>query len=716
MSAFASPVAKPKAKAAAPSKNTSPLHRDAPFGHRLDDGGAEYLRMLQRSIGNQPVLRLLRRQGLIENKHGDAGQDIGVYSPTSRTQTRPFTARLRAIVKGSQSDALSADRPTSPAESEPQIRQSDVPKPEGSKLQRKDSESFSIPDGWLPSVSGEQTDSITSHLNYVSSIKNEGPPPTDFGITRYIFTGENVRVDYHPAVPGTPAGSGSAGTPPTPAYYDVNADIRGAITFQVDNFGRTDIASDSDPAITQRNYPNVVADLTPPPAPVVHNRRQFMKNQPFRDHFWARDLTIRHERFHCDEDDRFGAQGVQAAQAWLNTQTANSDQQLLNLLRNVITIIGRTVTAGRAVPADEQRAYDNGAPLYLARVQAIKRKGDANGYAPRPAPAPKPPAPAPKPPAPAPQRRGPAPTPAGVTSGAAAGSRFGHSFGDVAVSGEQPISETSARNETALPTSQTDAGPPTPTHRVPSLPAPPLAGPAAPQCTISSQTLDTAPDGTAGTRTVVGVNEIVMMTASTPSTWSATAGTIIATGASASSAWVSPASAKPVSCSVTATPPTGSPCSINFLVIPPRERKMTKTTDHAYTAGRAGSGFEATALILPLNVSFSGIKVREETIDGEATGYYKNVLGWDKGKHPRGKWNRVDAKNNNVKDTIGTKPPGTRGPFGIGTFFWPIPLTWRTPNDPKTFPYGTADQIQVMTDSRGSEITSKEGADRARTP
>jgi hypothetical protein len=226
--------------------------------------------------------------------------------------------------------------------------------------------------------------------------------------------------------------------------------------------------------------------------------------------------------------------------------------------------------------------------------------------------------------------------------------------------------------------------------------------------------LDTAPDGTADTRTVVGVNEIVLVTASAPATWSATGGTISATGASGS--WLSPASAKPVSCSVTATPAIGSPCSIDFQVIPPRERTMTKTTDRAYTAGLAGSGFEATALILPLNVSFSGIQVREETVAGEATGYYKDVLGWDKGMHPTGKWSRVDAANNNVKDTIGTLPPGTPGPFGIGTFFWPIPLTWRTPNDPKRYPYGTADQIQVMLDSSGAEITSKEGADRARTP
>jgi len=206
----------------------------------------------------------------------------------------------------------------------------------------------------------------------------------------------------------------------------------------------------------------------------------------------------------------------------------------------------------------------------------------------------------------------------------------------------------------------------------------------------------------------------VRLTASAPSTWSATAGTINATGASG--IWLSPASAKPVTCSVKATPATGSPCSIDFHVIPPRERKMTKTTDLPYTPGLAGSGFEATALILPLNVSFSGIMVREETVAGEATGYYRDVLKWDKSMHPTGTWTRVDAKNNNVKDKIGTTPPGTPAPFGLGTFYWPIPLTWRHPNDPKTFPYGTADQTQVMIDSSGLEITSKEGADRARAP
>jgi hypothetical protein len=682
---FAPPVAKPKAKAAAPLTNTSPLQRAAPFGHRLDGGGG-----VSWSFAAIPV-------------HSPSSV---ANAPTSR---RPFTAKLRAIVKGSQSDALSADRQTSPTEAEPQISESVAPKASESEPQRKDGQPIPIPNWLLPSISGEQTDSITSHLNYTSSINNTGPLPTDFGLTKYDFVPDNFKYTYHRATPGTPAGPGSAGTPPTPANYEVSGDIRGVITYQVNSMGRTNIASDSDPAITQRNYPTIVADLTPPSAHVVRKGRRFMKNQPFRDHFWARDLTIRHEVVHANEDDSFGGQGVQAAQTWLDAQTANSEQQLFALLPEIIRIIGRTVTAGRAVPADEQRAYDDGAPLYLARVQAIKRKGDANGYAPRPAPAPQPPAPAPK-------RAGAAPAPAGVTSEAAAGSRIGHSFSDIAVWGEQPISETSARNETALPTSQTDAGPPPPTRRAPSPPASPRRAPAAAPCTISSRTLDTAPDGTADTRTLVGVNEIVLLTASAPSTWSATAGTIDGTGAS--TAWLSPATAKPVSCTITATPTTGggSPCSLNFQVIPPRERKMTRKTDRVYTAGLSGSGFEATALILPLNVSFSGILDQEGTVAGKATGYYKDVLGWDKGMHPTGKWNRVDAANNNIKDTIGTDPPGERKPFSKGKFHWPIPLKWKTPNDPTTFPYATADQTQEMIDSSGTEITSKEGAKRERTP
>jgi hypothetical protein len=324
-----------------------------------------------------------------------------------RRQTYPFSARLHAVVKGSQSDAASADHQESKAGQEASTIPSAVPESSGLKPKRTDGETIPIPKGALPSISGEQADTITTTLNYTGNIQQLGPPPSEFGLTVYKFLPENFSVGHRAATPGTAAGSGSAGTPATPASFLVGGDIRGVITYQVNNSGRTDIASDSDSSITQTNYPDVVSDLTPPSAAVKHAGRLFMKNQPFRDHYWARDLTVKHELFHCREDQSFGKQGVEAAQNWLNTQTANSKQQLMALLPGIMTRIGNAITQGRAAPADEQRAYDDGAPLYLARAQAIKRKGDAKGYLPKAA---APPQQAPgSPPATAPKTQAPQP-------------------------------------------------------------------------------------------------------------------------------------------------------------------------------------------------------------------------------------------------------------------------------------------------------------------
>ena len=49
-----------------------------------------------------------------------------------------------------------------------------------------------------------------------------------------------------------------------------------------------------------------------------------MKNQPPRSHFWAKDLTIKHERFHADENERFGREGALDGRDWLDTQTART--------------------------------------------------------------------------------------------------------------------------------------------------------------------------------------------------------------------------------------------------------------------------------------------------------------------------------------------------------------------------------------------------------
>lgn len=624
------------------------------------------------------IEHLPRRHGA--NRIASNFADIPVHVPRaslgSAAPSRSFGNTLRATVKGRQNDAAGSGglpRLGPPA-----------PLPTPAMPRRREDEGIVLPDGLLPSVCSEQTDAISNQLNYRSGITPDGPAPgaDEFGRTSYNFSAENVVVRHPAGAPARPAGPNSPAVPAVPPSYEVSMDIVGVIQYQVTDRGRTHIGSDSEAAITQASYPQVAADLNPPAGPVVHNGRQFMRNQPFRDRFWARDLTIRHEIYHCNDDVRFGATAVQAAQAWLNTQTANTDDQLAAVLGRLMPRIGASVLASRAPPADEHSAYDDGGPFYRARAQAIKRKGDAKGYAPKPAPQPK--------------------APAKPKTGAVGGG----GVGDIALQDA---------GDPTLPAAQSDAAPKAPAKPPSRLPAPPRSpARAGAACTISSKTAEAAPDGTADTRTMVGVNEFVDLTAPVPCTWSATAGVLIGSGASTT--WVAPSLAKATSCSVTARPATGAPCRISFDVLPPRERQMTKTVDHAYSAGMAGSGFVATALILPLNVCFSNILSREEPVAGEATGYYDTVMHWDKGMHPQGAWARVNAANNNIKDTIGSKLPGTPAPFSTGVFYWGIPLSWCTPNDPTPRPMGRADQVQVMMDNTGSEITTKEGAGRERTP
>ena len=145
---------------------------------------------------------------------------------------------------------------------------------------------------------------------------------------------------------------------------------------------RADIASDSDPDITQANYPDVVKDLTPSPNAVNTRTVKLMKNQPPRTRFWAKDLTIDHETFHADEDVKFGQEGTALAQQWLNTRTANTYEQVWAHLPNAIQMVATHVDIAMSYPGRETRAYNDGAPAYTARAQAIKTKGERRATSP----------------------------------------------------------------------------------------------------------------------------------------------------------------------------------------------------------------------------------------------------------------------------------------------------------------------------------------------
>lgn len=243
------------------------------------------------------------------------------------------------------------------------------------------------------------------------------------------------------------------------------------------------------------------------------------------------------------------------------------------------------------------------------------------------------------------------------------------------------------------------------------------AAPASKPCLIATRTLAKAPGGAPDTRTSVGVGEQVELTASVPVKWMATAGSFgFATPPKLNAVtWTAPETA--AACVITAQPPKGTVCTLTLNVVAPTERVLTKQSNLSYPAGRAGSGFVALGKLMPLDVSFSRVESREETVNAKADGYYKTVLRWDGISHDQGKWVRINADNAGFKDTVGTPAVGTAGPFSAGNFVWAIPQNYRVAGSSGDgFNYSTAQHTQAMTDATGEETTAKEGASRTRVP
>jgi hypothetical protein len=309
--------------------------------------------------------------------------------------------------------------------------------------------------------------------------------------------------------------------------------------------------------------------------------------------------------------------------------------------------------------------------------------------------------------------------------------RFGHDFSKVRVHADAKAanaassieswafmrkgwttdSYTAEKPEEGLgPVSQTGLIPAT----APAVNPPPPPHSPSPSCAITTKTLVSAPDGTADTRRQVGVNEQIEMTASASATWLASGGAV--TPAKGTTViWTAPAVG--ATCSLTATPATGNPCSVSMTVLPPRSRSLVKQSDRAYTAGLAGSGFVADVTIMPTNVSFTRIQVWEGAVNGVATGYHDTVLHWNGLPHPPTMPLVPNASNSGLRDTVGTNVPGSPGPFSRGTFSWPIPQLFRAAGSTGSGSvYSTAFHTQVMTGANGAEGTYKEGAVRGRVP
>lgn len=205
------------------------------------------------------------------------------------------------------------------------------------------------------------TDAVAGKLTYAPKTTEEATDPGagNFGLTSFYFpsvTSPTVTLD--------------SGT------YKVTATLDSPIKVQVRTptgpDGQLDIDGDSDADITKANYATVVSDLTP--------NMSDLKGRPPRTKFFARDLTVKHERFHAAEYEHYGSVGATQAETWLNSQTAGSAGDVHNLLKQVPGKIISTVVANMSPPPVEERAYSDGAPSYTARANAIKAKGDKDGY------------------------------------------------------------------------------------------------------------------------------------------------------------------------------------------------------------------------------------------------------------------------------------------------------------------------------------------------
>lgn len=278
-----------------------------------------------------------------------------------------LNASVRRVPAAPQRDSTGDGGREFATQSAVQSPQTPATPPRREAREPKEGETYQFSDV-PPVAAAESQDAIASNLTYSSPVNKVNPPqnPGQFGKTSPVIAVNKSTANYENKV------------------FKVELVVENKISYWVHNGGRTNVASDSDPSLTQTNYGTAVGDLTPSPAAVKNVTTDLYKNQPPRTKFWAEDLTIKHELYHAAEDVKFGGQGAVIGRDWLNTQTASSYDDIGPMLHTVAVKVAAKIDQEMVVPGSEQRAYDDGAPSYTARAQAIKTKGDANGYAAKP--------------------------------------------------------------------------------------------------------------------------------------------------------------------------------------------------------------------------------------------------------------------------------------------------------------------------------------------
>jgi hypothetical protein len=305
---------------------------------------------LQHAAGNAAVARLLeQRQPAAAPATGGLSQSITLQAVIPR---RPAPASPSAdVAPAGRADLDAEEGFETSGEVDPGAVTEAFVAQVGAPAEAQEGATVPLPDKRMPeSLEFIDTDTIAGTITYSSTI-NQAGVVNPFGSTKWsVFniTGQKVTS--------------------APGAFTATFTLENPITFNVTS-PKTSIADENDAALTNANYATAASDLTPNMAK--------QGGKPPRTQFWARDLTVKHERFHSDERQRLNKAGATQAQTWLSAQTAATVAEVEALIAQVP---GRVITASQAavgtVDEKETRAYGDGAPSYKARADAIKAKGD----------------------------------------------------------------------------------------------------------------------------------------------------------------------------------------------------------------------------------------------------------------------------------------------------------------------------------------------------
>jgi len=163
---------------------------------------------------------------------------------------------------------------------------------------------------------------------------------------------------------------------PTDTHWEVHATLNNPIWFHVRKTtgpeGQINISSPLSSNISSSTYETIAVDLTP-------DERE-LGGRPPRNKYWAKDITILHEKFHAEENKKFAADATEQVVGNMNQLRAESIADVEDIIAAVPQGVGDYVSMWMKEPEREERAYGAGKHLYEDRVKAIRRKGKQGGY------------------------------------------------------------------------------------------------------------------------------------------------------------------------------------------------------------------------------------------------------------------------------------------------------------------------------------------------